>query len=87
MLTRFDRPFNGEPAGRVFDDTDRALAHAGLAERSVVRNEALRDAIGDWPDELARDLDAEAGWAADQGLGALSRDDPRDLTALGEDWG
>ncbi|PYQ83416.1 MAG: hypothetical protein DMG02_33735 [Acidobacteria bacterium] len=40
--------------------------------------------IRDRPDEPAHDFDAEAGRAADKGLGALPRDDLGDLTTLRE---
>src|SRR5690348_15815920 len=75
-------PLDSEAAGRVIHNPRRAVTHAGLAERTIVRDEAVSDAVRDGPYEPAKDLHAQARRTADEGLGALSRDDPGDLSLL-----
>ena len=57
--------------------------HPGLAERAVVGDEAAGDVIRDRSHEPAHHFDAQSRGASDERLGALARDDVRDLTALG----
>ena len=78
---------NDEPAGRLLDDPRRAVMHSHLAEGAVVHDEAAGDVIRDGPHEPAHDLHTEARLAADQRLGALPRDDLRNLSALADELG
>jgi hypothetical protein len=57
--------------------------HSGLAERAVVGNEAAGDVICDRSHEPAHYFDAQSRGASDERLGALARDDVRNLTSLG----
>ena len=63
------------------------MIHASLADRPVVCDETPGDMIRDGPDQSAHYFDAQAGRTPNERLGALARDDLRDLTALGHGQG